>query len=190
MPESSHWHGTGAAVGPKCLVISESLLLRLLDIPQSAGEGVRKDYITCQSAAALWELGSMGRLRGILVRLHGARALTSRHDGAAASTQLVALPPVLGTQTQVAHFSASPAARAAERNYSAGLPPLDPSLLRPRTPPINYGIRIVPEKTAFVVWHLLLSVQFWTKRSMLRRKCPRRLLQLPACRRWSGLGGT
>ncbi|KAK9819093.1 hypothetical protein WJX81_007450 [Elliptochloris bilobata] len=50
----------------------------------------------------------------------------------------------------VANFSASPAVRA-ERNYSAGLPPLDPSLLRPRTPPINYGIRIVPEKTAFVV---------------------------------------
>ena len=112
---------------------------------------------------------NMGSLvvRGVLVRLHGARRLTGELGGAASAPGLAAAPPVLGLQTQVAHFSTSPTARAAERNYSAGLPPLDPSLLRPRTPPINYGIRIVPEKTAFVVWHshCLVSMPCQTVRS-------------------------
>ena len=130
----------------------------------------------------------MGSLvvRGVLVRLQGARRLTNQLGGAASTPELAAAPPVLGMKTQVAHFSASPAARAAERNYSAGLPPLDPSLLRPRTPPINYGIRIVPEKTAFVVWHLHcmeLLRACWTARfiDMRRTFC--------ACHRWSVLGG-
>lgn len=120
-----------------------------------AEESLRTSTVS-PGRGATGTLKNMGSLvvRGVLVRLHGARRLTSQLGGASSSPELAAAPPVLSMQTQVAHFSASPAARAAERNYSAGLPPLDPSLLRPRTPPINYGIRIVPEKTAFVVWAL------------------------------------
>lgn len=91
------------------------------------------------------------RLGRCLARLHGAGALGLQRSSALAAEQPAGLLALLGAhRMQAAGFSVS-ALRAAERNYAANLPPLDPSLLRPRTPPVNYGIRIVPEKTAFVV---------------------------------------
>ena len=90
----------------------------------------------------------MGRC---LTRLQGSRSLLSHLAGSFMEVESVGLVSVLSSHMQVARISVS-ALQAAERNYSANLPPLDPSLLRPRTPPLNYGIRIVPEKTAFVVW--------------------------------------
>ncbi len=96
------------------------------------------------------KMGSM-RLGRCLARLQGAGALALQHSAALAAEQPAGLLAVLGARRlQAAGISVS-ALRAAERNYATNLPPLDPSLLRPRTPPINYGIRIVPEKTAFVV---------------------------------------
>jgi hypothetical protein len=95
-------------------------------------------------------MGSM-RLGRCVARLQGVGALALQRSAALAAEQPAGLLAVLGARRlQAAGISVS-ALRAAERNYATNLPPLDPSLLRPRTPPINYGIRIVPEKTAFVV---------------------------------------